>query len=270
VASAFYYYPANGRAAVKIDLNRTVTTRRGPNTMHRQSVSEAWTGTLATVQWGGRRSITVRYEWGGTGASDRTIRRALVGLINHLKRGGTCLFVEDDTKFCAAFVAPDPSFMSVGDTVVSIETPFTDNLLTAGHAQLGAREVYLRSSAPDVQEEMFLVSQVVGLIVEFTTPIRMDHSSQAWVMLHDAGTWAAMRLPPDARGDDLIPHNHEISFTLDLPLEEDEATLEALAATGATLLGTSGGEGDGLDEIIDEVLDEHQPDPPFGGPEDPV
>ncbi len=265
MAAAFYYYPASLQPAVKIALNRTVTTRRGPSTRLRQSVSEAWTGALATTQWGGRRSITVRYEWGGTGATDRVIRRALIGLINHLKRGGTCIFVEDDTKFCAAFVAPDPSFLAVGDTSFSIETPFTDNLLDDGHLQMTDREVYLRSSAPDVQEEMFLVSGVAGLIVTLSTPIRMDHSDQAWVMYHDAGTWIAMRLPPDSRGDDFLPHSHEISFTLDLPLEEDEATLEALHATGSILLGTTAGEGDTLEEIIQDQIDDSLPDLPGPG-----
>ncbi len=253
MAAAFYYYPNSTGAVVKIELNRPIVDRPGPFQQMQQSTTQAFSGFIATVQTGGPERVTIKHRWGGTDDDDREVRRKLVAMMNHLRRGGRVLFTEDDTKTYAAFVQVYPA---VDGQFLSVFLPFTDELLTG--VDVDDQEIVLRSCAPDVLIEACRVTSQTGSGIVLADPIVLDFTTQAWVLLRNWGTWPALRLPMDRRSSDLMTHDHEIAFGLDLELEEDEYTLNALAIAGAPL---ADGVGSGT------TIEPEPPNPPpSGGP----
>lgn len=237
MAAGFWWYPTPDGPASFIALNRPIVDRPGPFQAMRQSTSTSWNDSITTVQWGGSERITVKHRWGGTSTADRLVRRNLVAFMNHLRRGGHCVFAEDVTKLQAAFVQVAPG---QGDTFVSIHTPFTDELLTA--PGFASQEVVLRSSAPEVLIEAAFVQSQTGSGIVLSQGAALDFTDQAWVMLREWGTWPVMRLPADKRNDDLLLHDYERAFTIELPLEEDEQLLGILAAINGPLASTDNGQ----------------------------
>lgn len=258
---AFYYYPSNNpqHGVVKISLPKAITHRGGPKQMIDRSVSTSFSGQRTIVQFAGREEIMVEFHSGAMVAADRLTRRELEVLLNHLKRGNRCIYVEDDAWLFAAAVQ---AMADVGDSFISVHLPFTDEIVTT--PDLTGREVVLRGSPPHCLRETFLVQTVVGSGHTFSTPVRFDWSLEAWAILREWGTFVAMRIPERYLDDPILTHESETVWHLNLPLEEDESVLEGLALTGMVLIDSGGGDGVGLDD----------PDLPGGGgvpvPDDPV
>jgi hypothetical protein len=68
------------------------------------------------------------------------------------------------------------------------------------------------------------------------------------VLIREAGTWPALRLPRESRSADLLLTRDGAGLVavLDLPLEEAENALEALADAENVIGGTTEGDGTGI------------------------
>ncbi len=260
MAAGFWWYPSPTAPASFIALNRPIVDRPGPFQEMRQSTSTSWNDAITTVQWGGSERITVKHKWGGTSSADRLVRRNLVAFMNHLRRGGHCVFAEDVTKLQAAFVQVAPAN---GDTFVSIHLPFTDELLTSpGFVN---QEIVMRSSAPEVLIEAGFVASQTGSGIVLSQGVALDFTAQAWILFREWGTFPVMRLPADQRNSDLLMHEYERAFEIDLPLEEDEQLLGTLAALNGPLSSTDGGN-DGINPELPGTSPTDPFPPPTGGP----
>ncbi len=242
--AAFWWYPEDWPVGpVKISIGRAFSDRGGPHQRMRQSVTEAFTGGRRIVQWGGRTVLTAKHEWEAKSVTGRALRRELETLINHLRRGGACLYCEDDAFLYAAICVNKPQ---AGDTTLDLWTPFTNEIQT--FAAQTNQELWIRSSAPNVKREPVLCSSGASATSMTVSALRYEYTNEAWVMSQNWGTHVAMRLPADRLNDEFIFHDHENSARLDLPLEEDEDVLDALGNLGI-LLGSTGGQGDSFENL---------------------
>lgn len=238
-SSKFWYYPNGGTALVTVNLGRTVTSMRAASTNVRQATATAWNGEQTTVQWGGVETTRIRVEFGLTGLVDRSVRRELIAMLNHMDRGGSVMFAVDSEKFFAGFLQNE---YPVGDTIVLV-TPFTEPVVAG--VNIDETEIVIRSSNPTCKLEMqhvsaHSISAIPGVYdgsLTINPGITYDYSDDAWVLVRELGSWPALRLPVSERGREHYTTDYETRFVLDLPVEEDETQL----ARQVELVGVGGG-----------------------------
>ncbi len=267
--SRFWYKPAGSDDYVTFGLGRIIEDRSGPSPMYRATTQAGFTGLETVTMYGGTSSIRLRHRWTrtpATGTGD-TLRRAIVGMLGHLRRGGVVAFAEDDDYAFAAFAEPVQ-----GKARVPVDVNIFAQL--AGQAgSLVDREVWLQSD-PDSYifehkqiETVTTTSRVVE--VRLSAVVHQDFAGTRWQLLREYGSYPALRMPADARvSDEGLRHDREWFFELDLLLEDDPAELDRLAGTGE-VPGSSGSEGPsggGDGPVIDPGGSEQIPDiPPWWG-----
>lgn len=243
MANTVIWYTAVGAVRpTRIDFGRRLTARSGPSLEYRQAVEESVGGIQSTTLYGGRSRVSIQHTWtrDGSGDGDR-LRRRLFGLVSHLQRGGNCMVVEDGLYAFAAFCTRAPVN---GDTTLGIGDNVFENLGNA--TTLNQREVVVFTDPDTYIAEMKLCSSA-GLLgdLTFSEKFAADFSIARWTMLRELGSYPFMRIPRDLReAGDFLTQEHEWLFTLDLPLEDDVAALEAQwLSTGATIGDDESGTG---------------------------
>lgn len=268
--SRFWYKPAGYDDYITFGLGRRIMDRSGPSPMYRATTQAGFTGLETTTLYGGTAPIRLRHRWTRTPATGDgdTLRRALVGMIGHLRRGGCVAFAEDEDYAYAAFASP----------VQGKQRMNVDANLFAQHAgapsSLVDREVWLQSE-PDTYlfehkqvQSVTTTSRIVE--VRLTAPVHQDYTATRWQLLREYGSYPALRMPVDARiSEDGLRHDREWYFELDLLLEDDPAELDRLAGTGEIpgSSGSDGPSGGGTGPVIDPGGSDTQvPDvPPWWG-----
>lgn len=228
MANAFiWYYPdPDEPSAIEIDIGRKLNDRKGPVPWVQQSVSTTYTGLQTVVHYGGRSSIRLQVIGRlGADTEGRSLRRKLYGLINHLQRGGSCIVAEDKDYAFAAFNA---SGLGVGRhlTTFSYRVNLFEYLRAA--VDITGREIVVSSDFGKFLSEMKVVTShdYTNKLINMGG-VDFNYTDAEWIMVRESGSWPAMMLPEDQRNGDFLPHEHEISFVMDLPLVEDTAALDA-------------------------------------------
>lgn len=243
--SKFWYYPSStSNRAIEVDLGAKLSDRKGPSVSFRQRISESMSGAVHTITLGGRPRIRVEHTFQTTGANTtagRILRRELWNLINHLQRGGVCLFAEDSSKFYVTRFSTPPMSR---DSVMHVERNIFREIV-GGTVTLTGEEIVIFSDYSAYVSEMHRVTaQTSG--VSFTVAdgstngIINDYNGFEWTMARELGSYPAMRIPPDQRNGEFLTHDGENTFFLDLPLEDDPAATAALATTGDAPTTTEG------------------------------
>lgn len=226
----FWYYPdPNDATALAVDCGRPLGDRKGPIPSVNQSVTETLTGISTTVHYGGKAEITVSLT-GALNGPGRVLRRLLYNMVNHLQRGNYVVLAEDCDFAFAGFMTKLPG---AGQSVL----PYYQNVFEQLNDlnNVNNRELYVQSDYQTYKTEMrsVLAHDTARRLV--TIPkLTFDYHDTRWVMLRESGSWPALQLPIDKRNGELLTHDHENVFYLDLPLEEATAVVQSLATRAGT------------------------------------
>lgn len=248
--SVIWYLPTGATFLERIDFGSRITARRGPNPVYRVAVNESVSGAQHSVLYYGLSRLSIGHVWtrdvAGTGDA---LRRKLVTLQAHLAKGGTMIFAEDVDKAFAGFVI---SLREAGAPQMGVEYDLFDNIASGSPLNC---EITVSTDHSSYLYEHLLCDGVSGNLISFSTLLLQDMSFAEWVLLREYGSWPALRVPLEFRGDlDIVPHDHDRIFTLELPLEEDPVAMNALFASGIPIIGTTPGAGLAVDIDIDDVL----------------
>ena len=215
VTPAIYYYPASGFGAKLeiIDLGEILSDLQ--MTPVRNSIDAmSYQGRFFRTNLNGRMKIRVLLER----FTDRALVRKLYSLQTHLERGGLIGVTEHQHKSWAAYVVPGQGVagaatMETGGNVFYNQSAALEDL----------DEVVFQSSNPETKREW---TQIAGDLTDTETTLNIEpgllynyHQDPVLVRWH--GFWPVMRLPADQLGRPIVTHDHRISYTLDLTLEED-------------------------------------------------
>lgn len=237
--SVIWYLPSGASFMTRIDFGRRINVRGGPRTRYPQTVQESLSGAQSSVIQHGSSVLSIGYskfQRDAVGTMD-ALRRKLVTLSSHLRRGGSMVFAEDEATAFAGFATTSPE---IGTTDWTVAVNLFDNLVTSPSAT--GRECTINSDFDRYLHEMLLFGTHSGVNVATTTGIVEDMTSDRWVMVREWGSWPALRVPLEYRDQEYVSHEQDRLFTFDLPLEEDVSQLEAHAASpGIPILGTEPG-----------------------------
>lgn len=237
-AAAFFYTPANGESLVGVNLQESLNGRDGPYVSYKSSSATSLGGQRYIRLYAGVERIVVRKtimrDQDTTRASDiNKVIRKLRGMIAHLKRGGCVAFTEDLAHMCAAFVSNQPGpgvdYLLVGERI-------TKEL--AGGGSFVDRECVIRTDPDRLLLEEKLCDAYTSSTnrADFESALFEDYSEARWILLRESGTYPALRLPEDALGrDDFLTHTEDLTYELELPLEDDIDELERLARLGGQI-----------------------------------
>ncbi len=231
-----WYWPEGGDRMVRIDFGRRIHTRQGPTPVYPQTVQESLAGVQSSVIYAGRHRTRFGHTWERTpnGDGDRLHRR-LKGLEAHLQRGGTCHVAEDEDLARAGFAVGTPG---AGQHSITIDVNLFGNLVVGFLAS--GRECWVQTDHERFIPELKLCTTNTGLTFTFADGLFADMSEARWVLVREEGSWPALRMPSEARElANAVSHDgRNRVFTLDLPLEEDPATLDLYQVLGTPLPGT--------------------------------
>ncbi len=240
--SYLWYMPTGADRMALIDFGRQCLITRGPTTTYHQSVQESLSGVQSTVIYSGGARISLGHTW-NRGTRDASgdgdlLRRKLGNLVSHLQRGGTCVFALDSTMARAGFAVHLPQSEAAS---IHVEVDLFKNLNLSGSVVTG-REVMVQSDHDHYLHEHKLCSLQVGKTFTLTQRLGIDMTREKWCLVREFSTYPALRLPKEFReSGDFLVHDHEMTFHLDLPLEEDPAQMDAYHAFGLPISGTGPG-----------------------------
>jgi hypothetical protein len=221
-----WWYPEPLGVAEEIDLGRALTSRSGPFTVVRQTISESYTGNQAVQTTGARTRIRVTLE----NFTDRTVRQKLVALISHMQAGGYMILAEDTAYAVATFLRTRPSR---GDTTLFKGENILKLLVNS--TTLNGAEVIVQGRQPRYRQEMHIGGTYAAASMNIARGLSYDWSDEEWVMVRHIGCYPALRLPKESRNGEYLTARHEKDFTLDLPLEEAPNILDNLATADGTV-----------------------------------
>lgn len=244
MTAAIYYYPASTDTLETIDLLSDLSDVR-PTPIWDQEVSRSFTGREYTLIFGFRHRIEVILSR----FSSEALARDLYSLETHLLGGGLCGVTESQPKAWAGF-ARSPNQLERGVTKIRTR----GNVFYNRSAALAADDPVVVQAGPPLYEvEHHTVSSVdaTGRVITLSDGLRYDLSDAAWVLLRHRGFWPVMRIPADARTEPILTHDHRITYTLELVLEEHLFGLSAVEGErGAVAVGSAKGVGWQLDDIV--------------------
>jgi hypothetical protein len=220
-----WYYPDSFGPVVEIDLGGALSDNRGPFMHVDEEAIEGGTGRVFSSFLNGRVQIPILVE----GITDWALKRQLENLINHLKRRGTCFLAEDADLAIAGYLEGVPYRNQTN--IKMVEQPWRDACGVTGTLASGD-EVVIQTASNPFKREVTTVSTNVGNKITLSKALLIDYqgdNSVHWVMVRHHGFYPALRLPMDAINSTPLRHDHRISFTLDIVLEEAIDVLDAMS-----------------------------------------
>lgn len=240
--SVIWWLPEGADRLARIDFGRSIGDIAGPYQVYTQTITESASGVQATRVVFGRSEIQLGHIW-NRGSRDASgdgdlLRRKLVSLVGHLQRGGTCIFTRDEDYAWAGFLAGIPS--SEQSSVIIDQNLFSE--LVPSPDPLDGREIWVNSDHDRYLFQHLRCSTQSGAQVNLAQNLAIDFADSRWVLVRDYFTYPALRMPARYReSGEFVPHEHEFTFTLALPLEEDPAQLDVLHALNGVFPGESPG-----------------------------
>jgi len=233
MSASIFWYPDPLGPVREIDLGSALSDLDGPHQTANQTVVEARNGAQFTQQANVRISVRVVVER----FTDTALRRELEALINHLKRGGLCGLAEDRTKIVGGYCRPvrGTKFLTID------EKPFGD--WNSSAALVAGDEVVVMSDPATGLWETKLVSGFLagarGDRVSMTgDPVMLGYSGVEWGFIRHYGFYPFLRMSVSGRNQNPLSHDHRISYTLNMELEEAPDAYENMRGR-APFRGTS-------------------------------
>ena len=238
-----WFYPNPPGDVVEIDLGEGLSDLQYREQVD-QSVSEGITGKISQVSYSSRAMVRIVDERFTTAA----LARKLFLLRNHLQAGGLISVAEDADKAVAGFTSAFPP-PAQNATVQLVARPWPYN----GSATLASGdEIELLGSQPRSLRQFAAVdSLAAGDVLSTSENTHYDYEGQGarWLLVRHRGFWPALRLPKESRNEPVITHDHRISYTLDVELEEAIDVIESYAESPTQVSPTTeSGTGPTLEE----------------------
>tara|TARA_R110000824_G_scaffold328646_1_gene515514 strand:- start:353 stop:1201 length:849 start_codon:yes stop_codon:yes gene_type:complete len=213
----FIYWPYGGIQRVEIDMTEPISDiQQRPRRHVEDSMSLNGHRVRSNLTAGLQIRIsderfTARGKW-----------RELSGLINHLEQGYLCGFAEDFSNAYGMILES----MTVGSNIIMVDATnwfqgWTAPGLGAVKQPVVGDEIVIESGAWKGCREYFTVAatSIVGTSrrIELDRPVNYRFTD---AIVRNADFWPYLQLPKSAVGGALLTHDHRISYTLDLPLDE--------------------------------------------------
>jgi hypothetical protein len=219
-----YYYPEAGGSLIRVPLTRRLSRLEEVDTVDAEDASNGYLSTSRAFR-GVRRRIRVaidRVNW--MVADGKSLHRALVPVIQHLRNGGVIGLTLDNTKAYAGYIAGSisqgASNYNFGGNAFSVWP-------SATCAPASGDEVVISTPPLYGKHERRLVGSVTpstyGFYYVGFNGETLAYNYESPSMLRWHGFWPALKLPQDAINSPPITNEHGISWSLDLTLEEDPA-----------------------------------------------
>lgn len=233
MTAKIWLYPHAYGTVEEIDLGEDLSDLQY-NPRHDQAVSEGMTGEQATTRFSSRAMVRVVQERFTSAA----VARKLYLVEDHLKAGGVIAVAATASSAWAGYCTRIPargesSIEVVNQSIWPYQTTPT---------MLDGDEIELVANQPRALREYLSISGVTsGKTVTLAESIRYSYLDEGalWVLARHRDFWPALRLPADRRGDDLLTHDHRISYTFDAQLEEAIDVLEAFAGVPSITSSTT-------------------------------
>ncbi len=230
--AAIWYLPKPFGDIEEIDLGEPLSDLQR-TVMVSEVSAEAINGRISTVRLAARTRIRVVIER----FVDVTLARKLRNLENHLQRGGVIAIAEDKDKAVAAFIETPPDRGDNGFVLQGRPFPFNPSAaLEVGDF------VTVQSPSPTYlyEEQEMALALPVGSNLAALSLLSFDYSGEPWALFRHRGFWPTMHVPLANRAGTYLTHDHRISWTFDLVLEESQTMLESAAAHPELAVVTGG------------------------------
>ena len=185
----------------------------------------------------------------------------LQSLSAHLERGGSIGFSLDHDKTWAGFLNDAASadrgetgrFHTPGDASFSSNND-NDFYVWNNSATVAADDtICICNANPEGFREFIEIDSVSSATgINTKTGLIYTYSSRP-ILLRWRDFFPALKMSPGAMGNAIVTSNHRISFTLDLDLQEDWRTLQAIYDGGTLADATAGGEGTSPEAMTSEI-----------------
>ena len=250
MTAKIWYYPDPAGAVVEIDIGEGLSDLQ-KNGAVVQSASESVSGAVYTNQTSARSMVRVINER----FTSYALARQLETLENHLRRGGVIAVAEESSKAFAGYLNfPLPSSGATSFSLQGTPWPFAGVITLAG-----GNEFVLQSPSPKYLRELGLLTSH-GAGNTMTVPATVyDYSAEPWVLFRTRGFWPLLRLPVGQRNQKMLTHDHRISWTFDVQLEEHVDGLDIFAGIADSEVVTATPLGGVIQQTVPEILDLHPP-----------
>lgn len=226
MASPFlFYYPDGGLGSAgigsleTIDLIDPYLSDLQEEPIVEAETSMTWAGRHFTNMESGRLRVRVTLERFTT----FDLAEKLETLQSHLARGGYVSVAADKDKVFATFAT---ALTTRGDTTVRVADNAFKNYTTSSVFAANDR-INICSPNPECKREYVRLSSVSGHVLTLLTPVRYSRQIEP-VMVRHRDFYPVMVLAPDERSRPIVTHDHRISWSLDMTLEEDLAGYASL------------------------------------------
>jgi hypothetical protein len=236
--AAIYWFPDPDGAVQTIDLGSGLTELvEDPDTVI--DVGESAIGGQQRLVWRNRLRVRVQLERGNhQSTAGKSINRALMSMRYHLYNGGSIGVAADTAKAWCGFSRLATA--KAGDVVVYTKGDPTSGW--AGGTLSSGDEICIFGMQPGPPYEWGTVSSLVGSKVNLSTGLLYNYDTIVGVRARNY--FPALMLPGNATDSNVVISERRVTWTLDLDLVEDTATLEALSTSEAgSLRGTTAASG---------------------------
>ena len=216
----FYYYPSGDTLSLEtIDLGAGLSDLQvTPVRIAEDSYTLA--GGMHRITQGGYLEVRIVFER----FTDAALAYKLESMWAHLELGGLVGFATDSGKAFAGYATAEPAR---GDSSINIGGNAFQGY-TAGAAALANDDILaIHSLGPGTIREYCAISSISVLTYSLTDSIRYDYPAGLPVMVRHRDFFPALRAPSTSLNANPVTHDHRVSYTLDLTLEEASLTLEA-------------------------------------------
>ncbi len=253
-----YWWPKALGAVQEIDLGECLSDLQR-TVMVEQVAIESISGVETVNRFSARSRLRVIQER----FTDATLARKLRTLENYMQRGGVVGLAEDSDKAVAGFLnLPLPDRGATSLQLSGLPFPYNPSAaLDIGDP------VVLQSPSPEYlyEETAAGVALPAGSTSATVEAIELDYTLQRWALFRHRGFWPLLRVPLAARTNTFLTHDHRISWTFDVPLEEVLPAIDKLSESpnqpplstdGFAQLGWSPGNlgGNALDEDSQDII----------------
>ncbi len=213
----FIYWPYGGIQRVQIDMTEPISdVQQRPTRRVEDSMSLNGHRVRSNLTAGLQIRITDERF------TDRGKWQELSGLINHLEQGYLCGFAVDFNNAYGMVLES----MTVGSATIRVDATNWFQAWTAPPGgvtkqPVAGDEIVIETGAWKGCREYFTIEStaIVGTSREIVLDRPVNYRFTEAIVRH-ADFWPYLQLPKSGVGGALLTHDHRISYTLDLPLDE--------------------------------------------------
>jgi len=223
-----WFYPSATTGLVEIDFGEGLSDLQ-ITPIREAEDARAYDGSLYRSVLSGREQVRIVLDR----FTDAALARKFESLQTHLERGGAISFSADKEKAWAGFAnSPLAGATEIPTEGHAFGAYYSTPNLSAGDVMC------IESVNPEALREFVAVDGLLydDLSITAQTTILYEYTILP-AMVRYRDFWPVLQMPAGELGRAIVTHDHRISYTLDLTLETNPATIAALAGAAGSLGG---------------------------------